>query len=416
MAHRVVIIGQFFNNRLAILRPLGELGYDISVIALERKKRRNIDSYSRYVSNYYLCSKDSADDLLTILLTKCVEENQKVILIPIDDFSVYVLDHNYAELKQYFILPNIHDRQGAVVEWMDKNKQKGLAREIGLQVADSKSLSIVDGSYDIPSNILYPCFIKPQSFTLKAKKVLHRCDNEMELKKTLDSISRQYANIVVMIEDYKRIEREYAVVGVSNGCEVIIPGVIEIMSMGRGTGTGVAKTGCIVPITEYERLIEKFKIFVQRIGFVGIFDVDFYLCDNQFYFGELNLRYGGSGFVIFKKGINLPGMLVRSLLGESIGKMQKYIVSSSTYTNEKVCLGDWYGCYMTTKAYYNTIKSSDFQLISDKEDPEPEKAFKRYFAKMFIKRIFKKTILIIINSRIARVVISKTMLRKYLRN
>lgn len=416
MAHRVVIIGQFFNNRLAILRPLGELGYDISVIALESKKRRNIDSYSRYVSNYYLCSKDSADELLSILLTKCKDENQKVILIPIDDFSVYVLDSNYAKLKQNFILPNIHDRQGAVVEWMDKDKQKGLAREIGLQVADSKSLSIVNGIYNIPTNILYPCFIKPQSFTLKAKKALHRCDNEKDLKKTLDSICCQYSNIVVMIEDYKQIEREYAAVGVSNGKEVIIPGVIEIMSMGRGAGSGVAKTGRIVPTTEYDRLIEKFKNFVQKIGFVGIFDIDFYLCDNQFYFGELNLRYGGSGFVIFKKGINLPGMLVRSLLGEPIDKMQKYIVSSSTYTNEKVCLGDWYGCYMTTKEYYNTIKSSDFQLIRDKEDPEPERAFKLFFAKMFIKRIFKKTILIIINSKTARVVISKTVLRKYLRN
>ena len=416
MTHRVVIIGQFFNNRLAILRPLGELGYDISVIALESKKRRNIDSYSRYVSNYYLCSKDSADELLAIILTKCEDENQKVILIPIDDFSVYVLDSNYAKLKQNFILPNIHDRQGAVVEWMDKDKQKGLAREIGLPVADSKSLRIVNGIYNIPSDILYPCFIKPQSFTLKAKKVLHRCDNEKDLKKTLDSLCCQYANIVVMIEDYKQIEREYAAVGVSNGKEVIIPGVIEIMSMGRGAGSGVAKTGRIVPTTEYERLIEKFKNFVQKIGFVGIFDIDFYLCDNQFYFGELNLRYGGSGFVIFKKGINLPGMLVRSLLGESIDKMQKYIVSSSTYTNEKVCLGDWYGCYITTKEYYNAIKSSDFQLISDEGDPEPERTFKRYFAKMFIKRIFKKTILIIINSRIVRVVISKTMLRKYLRN
>lgn len=412
MTHRVVIIGQFFNNRLAILRPLGELGYDISVIALEGNKRMTIDSYSRYVSNYYLCAKDSADELLDILLTKCIDGNQKVILIPIDDFSVYVLDGNYAKLEQYFMLPNIHGRQGAVVEWMDKDKQKGLAREIGLQVADSKSLSIVNGTYNIPSDILYPCFVKPQSFTLKAKKVLHRCDNETDLKKTLDSICCQFANIVVMIEDYKRIEREYAAVGISNDKEVIIPGVIEIMSMGRGQGAGVAKTGRIVPIAGYEPLVEKIKLLVQKIGFIGVFDIDFYLCDNKLYFGELNLRYGGSGFVIFKMGVNLPEMLVRSLLGEPIDKMQKYIVRSSTYTNEKVCLGDWYGCHMTTAEYFNAIKSSDFQLISDKDDPDPERAFKRCFAKMYIRRIFKKFVLTMINSKIARVLTSRTMQRK----
>lgn len=415
MTHRVVIIGQFFNNRLAILRPLGELGYDISIIALEGNKKRNIDSHSRYVSNYYLCSKDSADELLTILLTKCIDENQKVILIPIDDFSVYVLDSNYSQLEQYFILPNIHNRQGAVVDWMDKGKQKDLACEIGLHVANSNSISIVNGTYIIPSNILYPCFIKPQTFTINAKKVLHKCNNEDELKKTLDSICKQYENIVVMIEDYKRIEREYAAVGVSNGEEVIIPGVIEIMSMGHGTGAGVAKTGRIVPTTEYEQLIEKFKTLVLKIGFVGIFDIDFYLCENKLYFGELNLRYGGSGFVIFKKGINLPGILVRFLHGEPINKMQKYIEIPSTYANEKVCLGDWYGCYITTSEYFNTIQSSDFQLISDKKDPIPESFFKRYFAKIFVKRVFKKMILGLINSKIVRVVVSKTMLRKYLR-
>ena len=155
---------------------------------------------------------------------------------------------------------------------------------------------------------------------------MHRCDNETDLKKTLDSICCQFANIVVMIEDYKRIEREYAAVGISNDKEVIIPGVIEIMSMGRGQGAGVAKTGRIVPIAGYEPLVEKIKLLVQKIGFIGVFDIDFYLCDNKLYFGELNLRYGGSGFVIFKMGVNLPEMLVRSLLGEPIDKMQKYIV------------------------------------------------------------------------------------------
>lgn len=392
MKQKVIIVGQYYNNRLALLRPLGEVGYEISIVVLEHYPKRPIDSYSKYVTNCYICPEETEEALIHILMTYCSDERQKVLLIPSDDFSVFVLDKNYNKLEKFFLFPNIHERQGAVVEWMDKEKQKVLAREIGLNVANSRGVKIINGRYSVPLDITYPCFTKIQSFALKAKRILHQCDNEQELKKTLDSICEQHKDIDVMIEDFKFIEREYAVVGFSNGKDVVIPGVIEILLMGRGNGIGVAQTGEIVPVTRYEELIKKFKRYVIEIGFIGIFDIDFYLCNNEFYFGELNLRFGGSGYVVIRKGVNLPVMMTKTLLGEDLDGLQKEINNPSTYANEKVCLQNWYAGYMSTKEFLRIIKSSDFLLINDEKDPVPFKMYKRIFFIMRLKRAVKKII------------------------
>lgn len=392
MRQKVVIIGRGYNNRLALLRPLGELGYDISIVILEHYPKRPIDSYSKYVTNCYICSEETEEALLYVLMTNCIDEKQKVILIPSEDFSVYVLDKNLNKLKKFFLFPNIHERQGAVVEWMDKGKQKALARTMGLNVANSRSVEITNGKYVVPSDILYPCFIKAQTFVLKAKNVLSKCDNEQELITVLDSVCEQHKDIVLMIEEFKEIERELSVGGFSDGNDVIIPGVIEKLTIANG----VTMKGKIVSTNGYEEIIDKFKRFIRGIDFVGIFDIDFYYSGNEFYFCELNLRYGGTGFAYIKKGINFPEMLARTLSGRSINDVNKSVTSDSFCVNEDVCLRNWYYGRMTTKEYLHVMESSDIYIYRDCIDSVPEKMYNRIFLKMRIKRIVKKIIKIIV--------------------
>ena len=392
MKQKVVIIGKGYNNRLALLRSLGECGCEISIVVLEQKKKP-IDSYSKYVTNCYLCPKQTEEDLISVLLTKCVDEKQKVILIPSEDFSVYVLDKNYNKLENFFMFPNINGKQGAVVSWMDKEKQKNLAKTIGLIVAQSNSIRITNRKYVLPSAIKYPCFIKAQSFVLNSKDLLSRCDDEKELKNTLHSISKIHKDIDITIEEYKQIEREYAVVGFSNNNDVIIPGVIEISSI----SVGVAETGRIVPIGDYKEIIDKIKQLILEIGFVGIFDVDFYLSGGKYFFGEINFRYGGSGFAFCKRGINYPLMLVKTLLGDTLDDMKKEINSSSTFANDQRCFVDWYCGNITTTGFWQIINDSDIVNIIDDKDPVPYELFKKHYEKKKIKRIIRKLIMIVFN-------------------
>lgn len=385
MVQKVVIIGYGFSSRLCLSRTLGQLGYEVSLIVIEKINSKPIDCYSKYVKHfYYTQSYDDEQKIIQILLEKCKDDKQKVILIPINDLSASVLDKNLNLLEPYFLFPHIRHQQGAITEWMNKEKQKQLAQQVGLNVVRSIDVEINNQIYEMPKNVNYPCFTKTREYTPGYKYTLRRCDNEEQLHLFLDDLRQRHEHLTLMIEDFKNIEKEYAVVGFSDGNEVIIPGVLEIAAMAKGIDNGVALQGKVVPRTMYESLLLKFEEFIRKIGFVGMFDIDFYRSDGIFYFGELNLRIGGSGFAVINSGVNLPEMLVRTLQGKSIDDMKKVIDCSSTYTNERICMETWYDGFLTNQEFFSILKSRGISAVKNKHDRFPElifwlKSIKKYF-------------------------------------
>ena len=107
MAQKVVIIGYGFSSRLCLSRTLGQLGYEVSLIVIEKINSKPIDCYSKYVKHfYYTQSYDDEQKIIQILLDKCRDDKQKVILIPINDLSASVLDKNLNLLEPYFLFPH----------------------------------------------------------------------------------------------------------------------------------------------------------------------------------------------------------------------------------------------------------------------------------------------------------------------
>lgn len=386
---KVVIVGRGYTSRLGLIRSLGKLGYFIELIVLDSSKK-TIDQYSKYVKKVYLCHGNDEIDFLHILLNDCIDKEQKVILIPINDFSASVLDRNYDLLKDFFLFPHIRNTQGAITEWMNKEKQKAWASSVGLNVVESKNVIITDRKYELPIGIHYPCFTKTREYVSGYKQTLHRCNDEMELRAVLDELCTKHENLVLMVENYMEIEQEHAVVGFSDGKEVVIPCVLEIMSMAQGSDKGVANQGKVVPLTGYEDIIGKFKKYILGIGFVGLFDIDFYLSDGLLYFGELNLRIGGSGSAVAQMGVNLPEMFVRTMIGKSIEGMKKEITSSAIYVNERIVVDNWLSNFLTTKELVRIMRSSTISFIKDKQDPLPGLVFKKQFAILWLKKTLKK--------------------------
>lgn len=385
MKNKVVIIGSGFSSRLCLARSLGQLGYEITLIIVEQIHSKPIDCYSKYVKHYYYTqSNDDEEKIIRILLDNCKDEGQKVVLIPTNDLSASVLDKNLHLLEPFFLFPHIHHQQGTITTWMNKEKQKQLAQELGLNVADSIDVKIINRTFEMPKNVSYPCFTKTREYIPGYKYTLRRCDNNEQLHTFLDDLSHRFENLTLMVEDFKVIEKEYAVVGFSDGNEVVIPGVIEIAAMAKGSDNGVSLQGKVVPRSSYEYLLKKFEAFVHKIGFVGLFDIDFYSCEGLFYFGELNLRIGGSGFAVINSGVNLPEMLVRNLLGKSIEDMKKEITTQSTYTNERICIENWYAGFLTHREFFSFFRCRGISAVSCYKDRLPElifwlKAIKKLF-------------------------------------
>lgn len=399
LIQKVVVIGHGYTSRLAVIRSVAQIGCEITVIVMAGRGRfskklntkKPIDCYSKYVSHVFYCYCQDELGLIQLLLDKCTDTQKKVIIIPDSDFSAAVIDKNQDILREHFLFPHIHHTPGAVELWMDKMKQKTLATTIGLSVASSTIIRVEKGHFEIPEIVNYPCFTKPLATIVGGKQNMKRCNNEEELKEVLYNTC-DIGDMHVLVEDYKQIEIEYAALGFSDGHEVIIPGVIQIIDLAKGFHFGVARRGKIMPIDGFEELIDKFKQFVLSVGFVGVFDIDFYKSGGEIYFDELNLRIGGSMCAYTQMGVNLPAMMVKTLMGESIADVQKQISHTATYVNERMLLDDWYYGFISTKEYDRQIKSTEISFIKDEKDPAPQFIFRKEFVWYYIKRLLWRVV------------------------
>lgn len=399
MKQKVVIIGHGYTSRLGIVRSLAELDCEITVVAMVFHGRlgrfvrfdwgKPVDCYSKYVNKVLFCYAKGEEDLIRLLLERCVSTPQKTIIIPDSDFSAAVIDRNQERLQEHFLFPHINHTPGAVEHWMHKTVQKQLAKEIGLNVTQDRTVTMRNGHYDLPDGVRYPCFTKPLATISGGKQFLKRCDDEAGLRKVLDGVGKQFPDTEVLVEDFKTIDTEYAVVGFSDGDNVIIPGVIEFIVNSK-SHFGIAREGKIMPVAGFERLLEQFKEFVRKVGFVGLFDIDFYESNGEMYFGEMNLRFGGSGYAYTAMGVNLPAMLVRSLRGESINGMKQEVTETATYVNERMCVDDWSFYHITEQEMKSIINSAEIRFIYDDNDRGPQRKLERFIREQRIKRKLRR--------------------------
>ena len=84
---------------------------------------------------------------------------------------------------------------------------------------------------------------------------MRRCDNANQLSEALDYIiNTRTRDTRVLIEDYKEIDTEYALLGFSDGKEVVIPGVLQFLAVSKAH-PGIALQGKVVPVVGFEELV-----------------------------------------------------------------------------------------------------------------------------------------------------------------
>lgn len=368
---RVIVIGRNYTSRLGMIRALGRAGHNVYVI--QTNGTQDIDSQSRFIKGYYRAEEPNRDLLISTIINIQEEFNEKTILIPVDDYAASVIDENVEVLKDKFYFPNINMESGAIKRLMDKELQKDLAIKAGFNVAKGCVIIIKEGNYTIPENIEYPCFPKPQISITGNKTCMKCCKNKEELKDTIDLLIKRFPNCSLLVEQFIQIEHEYATLGFSNGKEVILPGMIEMLESSRAH-KGVTMRGKIMPPENYSVFLEKVKEFILKNNFVGLFDIDSYESHGIIYFNELNCRFGASGYSVTNSGINLPSMLVNYFLGLPINFQQK-LSRTLFFVNEKYVRDDVAKGFISYFDMDKYIYSADFGFIKDDGDMEPYKLF-----------------------------------------
>lgn len=398
MRPQVIIIGHGSTSRLGIVRSVAALEADITLIAIVQPRRflrkldqsRIFDCYSKYVSHCYYLWGNDGEGLRKILFDHCLCSGQKAVLIPDCDFAVSWVDSNMELLSDHFVFPHIYHTAGLVNYWMDKSVQKVLARDVGLNVAQSVTVDVSVQPATISNKVNYPVFTKALLSLNGGKQLFRRCDTIQQLQDQIDK-ARNIGVGKLLVEQYLDIEKEYAVVGFSDGQRVVIPGVIEFLQYSQ-SHFGVALKGCIRPVDGMEDLMERFSNFVLRMGFVGVFDIDFFYATGKYWFGEMNLRFGGSGYAATCMGVNLPAMLVRHLLGMQTEKVPERILSTATFVNERMALDDWYRNCITTSDYHQLTQSTDISFVNDPADLRPQRIFNRVWHQFRMRRFIRNVI------------------------
>lgn len=392
---RVIVIGNSYSTRLGVIRAVAPLGCEVTIIHIgffgSDCPSKPIDGYSKYVKEVlYFDRQEGEKGLVKLLLEKCRVAGQKPVIIPTSDFSSFAIDDE--ELKKHFAIPYINKAISSVGYWMDKAHQKELALSVGLNTAGSVVVERTGKDFLIPDGIKYPCFTKPVSSFGAGKKCQRRCNNPKELKTVL-AIANKNNITKVLVEDFINISHEYAVLGFSDGKNVVIPGIIKFIKESK-THKGIALAGEVLPVAGFEDLMSKFSDFIRQMGFVGIFDIDFLESDSVFYFDEMNIRIGGSGTAILNAGINLPAMFVKAMYGERTDDMPQAVTQSATFVNEKMALDDFKEGKMSLREYRRLLTSADILFIKDATDVAPYNEFEKqvktqlYNYKRIVKRAF----------------------------
>lgn len=369
MKPTIIVIGSADIIKLGLIRSFGESGYKVISIHIEganKFKIKPLDYYSKYISAYYFTT---AAKLIDLLIDKCRDDVQKPILMPLTDSMVYLIDQSLSKLSKHFIFPNVNLQEGGITRLMNKVLQKKIAAEAGLNVPETWEIPFIDGGFVIPENIEYPCFVKGALSYKSKKQFQKKCCSPQELNDLL-TLCKRAGVYDLCAEEYLDIDKEVGIIALSSQTDCAVPAIVEFLEMGKSPKGGISMRGRVSPANNRE-LIQAIKSFLTKAGYTGICNIDLIVSRGKYYFVEVNFRYAAYGYGIFKSGVNLPEMIVSSLLGGDLGKHDSLPNFNKTYFNEKVGLIDILEGSITYKKYKEMRKQSDILMIADSSDPKP---------------------------------------------
>lgn len=368
-----IVIGRNYTTRLTLTRAVGLEGFDVVLIQTDKIKSRvqRIDSQSKYVIKRHLCPEPDKKLLInTILLYK--NHERKPILIPADDYAAAVIDEFFNDLRLYFLMPHVNNKQGEVMRIMDKEYQKSVAKSIGMPVAKGWICRFNGEKYIIPEEVSFPCYAKPQeSYSAPLKHLQKRCSTRKELEALLERAAKKY-KLSYLVEEFIDITKEYGVQGISIEGRAIIPSVVFKDS----SRSGLTATGYIHPISDIPGLEKQLSDFMRETQFTGIFDIDLFESKGKFYFNELNTRLGANGFALTYGVYNVPGLFVKYILGnKDVSYNGPTDFKPLSFASEKVIRDLYYDGALSFKDYKRTLKNADILSLKYEGDMGPYRQF-----------------------------------------
>ena len=355
-----IVIGIGSYNDLGIIRSFGEAG--IKSIYLIHVPQIIIPIYkSRYVEAYkYIHLEDLLNELTLI------EKNNprsKFILVGASDAAVLQIEEISKSLNDSYIYSRIN---GSFIYNMRKDIMGMQARESGLTVPWTLNVLFKDNIPDIPNDI-YPLIIKPSNSVEGNKSDISICENREELLFTIKKLkAKGYKETLIQQYIHNSESKEVGITGVScpNG-DIIIHGIIDKIR----NRCNINNFGQYYPNTDVS-VIDSLKQYIKKIGYVGIFDTDFIVYNNIYYFIECNFRNGAYGYCVTSGGFNMCAQWAESE-GIHCKKNKRKKLRDIKFMEERTDVLNVFDGSMTLCAWLKDLFTTDVFLWWNCRDPRP---------------------------------------------
>lgn len=385
----IIVFGDDFHNTYGVIRSLGEAGIHPYFIDVNTSGNSFVEK-SRYIKKSWRV--DSPSQGIRVLIDNFRIYKSKPVVICTSDKTIHEIDIRYNELKQCFILPHASAKQGEISRLMQKDVMRNYAKDVGFDLTNSVTVDLRELNFknlNISNTINYPCLVKPTSSLEGSKSDISVCYTINELKNSLIAISKN-AN-EVEIQDYIRKDVELLLMGcVLRSGEVIMPLYLLKLREDPKLEGSTAWALCKSAYPGFD--IRKVYDYLKRVGYYGIFSLEFLVKGDKHYFLEINLRNDGNGYAPTYGGVNLPYIWALDAMGADVSEFKR-IIGDGFYAQVELTDYGYLKCkpYKIMKWLIDAFKTECF-YVANKKDPKPWEELlrrERFFVRPFHRLLYK---------------------------
>ena len=324
--HQVVIVGDNHHNALGLVRSFGVNGIKpIGFIVCEEKKESFVTK-SKYWSKAYIL--ESYEYLIDKLIEIFSNEQNQPVLIPCSDTAGELLDQNLDKLSPIFIVPSIGERQGAITELMDKEKQTEFASKHSIPMAETRVLHW-DTWVEETKEVTFPCIVKPVSSYEGKKSDIRKCVNEEELKLCLKEIFGEKHYRRILVQKFLTFDYELELVGSIHGDvdSFILTKAYRGWPVVGGTNSFFGGSNC-----KADRKFADYMMDILRsINYSGMFDIELFNIDGNIYLNEINWRNTGNSFAALGTHVHYAVTWYLTVIGEDSKALKRYCFDQNQF-------------------------------------------------------------------------------------
>ena len=248
---------------------------------------------------HYLVPRIDAPGYVDDILDICKKEEIKGVFSLIDP-ELGLLAKERARFEAVGTTPIVSPYE-LVEDCFDKYRMQKVFLDAGLRTARCYMDTDEFNSDRQKGKIDYPVFVKPVcgSASININKVTD--DEELE------TLTHHYDDL--MIQEFMN-GQEYGA-----DCYIdLISGKCTSIFLKKKIRMRAGETDKSVSVKD-ERLFEIIKTFVENAGFRGMIDIDLFDIDGEWYFSEVNPRFGGGYPHAYACGVNFPKQILDNLQG-----------------------------------------------------------------------------------------------------